>query len=380
MRSALLLLLLVYSTFTTLYAQTRNEQLLDTIKADAQLRSGNFRDILTNFFQFALNDLSGEEKKIHFSTNLFALRLKTNPELNVDTYYKENTFYRNSNVDFDLKLDQDYKFNGMAVGYKYAIINQRDYTIAKSFPIILKANLNRHQQAFDEIQNEISIAYANDPVNLIKINREFDAFTTKNSPLTYEDLSVELQNLIKKAITDQELIQPDWKFGESAMKIYNDLKDSYKKKLLWTIGAQTATYADGFFFSDFDFTTQLSAGLIPTGTKSNLEFDIKGRYLIMDDTLKAGRHLDRKTLSVEAGLNWVFRDHTNDKPFFEYKLATAYKNTTEGLYPDELRNYFTVNNTFRLKVTESVWLPLELVYNPDKEKLAGMISIRLNFD
>jgi len=141
------LILLLAMTWLNSHGQVdTNSVKKELIRSDVNIRSGNTRDVLTNFFQLALNDLTGPDKRFRLSTNLFALRLKTNPKLNIDSFYKRNTFWRNSNLDFDVKLDSNYKFNGAAFGYRYAIVNKRDFTLAKDFERLIWTALEDHRK------------------------------------------------------------------------------------------------------------------------------------------------------------------------------------------------------------------------------------------
>src|ERR1700758_3976836 len=58
----------------------------DVLTADS-LASGNTKDVLTSFFQLAFNKLTGPNKELDFTSNPFALMLKSDTTLAVDTNY-----------------------------------------------------------------------------------------------------------------------------------------------------------------------------------------------------------------------------------------------------------------------------------------------------
>ena len=45
------------------------------------LKSGNYKDILSSFFQFASQNLTGSQKSIAFNGTLFALKAEADPDL-----------------------------------------------------------------------------------------------------------------------------------------------------------------------------------------------------------------------------------------------------------------------------------------------------------
>jgi len=349
----------------------------DMLRTAANISSGNYRDIMTNFFQLALNDLTGPDKRFRFSSNLFAIKLKSNPDLNIDYNFIQNTFWRNSNVDFDLKLDSNYKFNGVSAGYKYAIVNRRDYAIAKDFRDIYEKAI----KGMVEIQISVSQAYAlvagTDSAKLDKFNTDFNKFLTDNT-VKFSSLSTELQNIINSTISKNS--DSDWSFAQKVQDIYGKVVDTYKQKLLWTVAGSTSTYSDGFVFSNLDFTSQATAALIPTGKHSHIEFDIKAKYSFLDDTLKAGRDLKRQKLSSEGGFNWVFKNKDNSKPVVEFKVTTTYNLIPTGLYLNEKKSDFTFNGTLRLRITDNIWIPLEIKYDRKAKNLFGFLSFKSNFD
>ena len=296
---------------------------IEIIRSDVKIRSGNTRDVLTNFFQLAVNELTGPDKRFRLSSNLFALRLKTNPELNIDSFYKRNTFWRNSNIDFDVKLDSNYKFNGAAFGYRYAIVNKRDFTVAKDFEYHIKNALKDYTTIIDTINGQLAKTFSRDPNLLTRFILELNAYTDQGSNVRFGDLSDTLKRIIKTAVPNRTFDE-DWRFARSAQDIYESVKDSYKNKFLWVASLNASTYSDGFLFSNIDFLTEATSGISNTNARNNLEFDIKAKLSFLDDTIKSGRNLDRQILSAEGGLNWVFRDRNTKKSLLEFEGSFEY--------------------------------------------------------
>src|SRR5688572_12827000 len=96
------------------------------------LKTGNWQDVLSSFFQLAISDLTGESKSLSFKARLYALKLKADSTLLIDTNLVKQKFARNFQFDFALKLDTQYHFKGFQAGFTWALINKRD-SIAISF-------------------------------------------------------------------------------------------------------------------------------------------------------------------------------------------------------------------------------------------------------
>lgn len=375
-KTAVLLTFLV--SFHHAFCQSSQTDTLEVIKSDADIRSGNFRDVLTDFFQLALTDLSGKEKSFRFSSNLFALRLKVNPDLNIDSLYKSQSFWRNSNLDFDLKMDEKYRFNGASLGYRYALINKRDFSVAKDFSLLLAHKLNRSKIFFNAVQQALSERYGHDITKLQEMNNEINGFL--NDPnIKFRSLSPEAQDLITALPLNADSISEDFSFAQNVRDIYEEVVDSYKNKLLWTIGSDASTFSNGEV-SEINLSTRATSGFMKIGRRSNLEFDIKAQYSLLDDSLSAGRDLNRHIISAEGGLNCVFRDRNNDKSIFEIKISSAYNKRSKVIYSNEKDEFFSLNGTLRFRLNNEISLPIDVKYDPDRGKLFGYLGVKFNFD
>ena len=105
------------------YTSAQKDTAVVAVLTADSLASGNYKDVLTSFFKLSFQDITGPQKEVKFTANLFALMLKSNPDLVVDTNYKRYTAARNFNIDLDAKLDSSSKYNGFSLGLKYAIYN-----------------------------------------------------------------------------------------------------------------------------------------------------------------------------------------------------------------------------------------------------------------
>lgn len=351
----------------------------NVIRNASNLASGNFRDVLTSFFQLAYSDLK-DKKELKFSSNIFAIKLKTDSGLNITKNFVQQKWARNSNISFSLKLDTAYKFNGFKGGYTYAIVNARDYAIAESFNTMVLYQTRDYLSAFRAIVTEISGIYPeNEGGGADRLMDEMNAFF-KTGTKTFGQLSDEAKTLVRKFFyTDKIKLTPNWSPRTDMNAIYQALIKEWQKKLLWTVDINGATYTDNFTCSNLDLTTEATAGIIPVNNKNNIEFHAKANYALLDDTLKLGRDLHRQKLTSSFGLNWVARNKV-DKPVFEIKAAGELDHVFSGRYLGEKETRFVFNADIRIRITNEIWVPVSIKYDPETGNVFGFLNVRSNFD
>lgn len=118
------------------------DSLAPLLTADS-LASGNYKDILTSFYQLAANNLTGPHKEFRFSTNPYAILLKNNPNLAADPTYQQYRAWRKLNINLDARMDSAYHFDGFMFGLTYAVVDKRDITINQLFSSTYLADRSR---------------------------------------------------------------------------------------------------------------------------------------------------------------------------------------------------------------------------------------------
>ncbi len=348
------------------------------LRSASDLTSGNYKDVITNFFQLALNDLTSSDRRFRFSSNLFALKLKANPDADIDSNYVKNKFFINSNVDIDLKTDDNFKFKGFGFGYRYAIINRRDITLANDFKDRFKDSLQKARVILQKMNDEILATYSAKPDSLdIMIDALNDMWDNSKS---FSKLSTPLKNILKKIMPEGVPLDDQFVLKQTAVDAYLRLVNSYKKNFLWTISSNGSTYADGFLFANVDFESQATAFMANLTPHGSLEFDIKAKLAFVDDSLSVKRDLNRTVFSIQGGFNYVLRSEGSLKPWFELKLAAAYTNLFAGQYVNEEKDLFTLNGTARVRITDQFWIPFEIKYDPKNTRTFAFLGLRVNFD
>ena len=125
---------IITTKYCTAQTDTKKAAAPTLITADS-LASGNYKNVLSSFFQLAVNNLTGTNKELHFVANPFAIMLRGDSTLAVNTNYlnKINRFWRRLNFDLDAKLDSAYHFNGFSIGIKFDLLNKRDISMSRAF-------------------------------------------------------------------------------------------------------------------------------------------------------------------------------------------------------------------------------------------------------
>jgi hypothetical protein len=348
------------------------------LRAASDLTSGNYKDVITNFFQLALNDLTSSDRRFRFSSNLFALKLKANPDADIDSNYIKNKFFINSNVDIDLKTDDNFKFKGFGFGYRYAIVNRRDITLAQDFKERFKDSLQKARLILQKMNDQITLIYSTKPDSLdIMIDALNDMWDNAKS---FDKLNTPLKKILRQAIPEGVPLNDQFVLKQTAVDAYLRLVNSYKRNFLWTISTNGSTYADGFVFANLDVESQATAFMANLTPHGSLEFDIKAKLAFVDDSLSLKRDLNRTVFSIQGGFNYVLRSEGSLKPWFELKLAATYNNLFAGQYLNEEKDLFTLNGTARVRITDQFWIPFEIKYDPKNTKTFAFLGLRVNFD
>lgn len=400
------------------------------------LASGNYKDILSSFYQLGITNLTGPNKELHFTSNPFAIMLRHNPSLAEDANYMKpvNQFWRRLNFDLNAKLDSAYRFNGFSLGINYSILNKRDVSISKAFSTLaqndpndleyaklLKDLRNRILKDYNpEIKNKqesiktltllkdsliashvdnLLISKLDDSLeNIIKLKEDLinsrdllliqENNAANDTTFTFDKLHPRLQAMIKQIAQDSSYVyvlgalkaNQKLNIATSRNKGYHDLIKSFQNKPLWTLTISDTSYNTGQLFKSIQISTEFLKGIMNPNGIANLELNIKAYTSFMDDTLHLKKDLNRVLFNFEPGVNLVLKGKRDTQPYMEFKLSRQYSNLWKGsLYKDEPRINSTLNATLRFRVLNEIWIPLEIKYDTKNQNLFGFLNVTCNF-
>jgi hypothetical protein len=376
-------------------AQAQNKKVLTMYTADS-LASGSSKDVVASFFQMAFNNLNGPNKEFNFSSNPYAVMLKSNPKLSLAEQYERYKTLRRLNFSFGLKVDSNFKFNGFSSGIKFKIVDDRDHTTSKEYINLTKNDdVNKDIDALAvELQNYSDNKWGAAPApgspdfkakeKFIKDYNEF----MNNTEVSYNSMSKEFKDAVEETMKLKNLVNlenaikkvGDFNFSKYDKKLADSLKNVIKMGWLWTVGLSDTTYNNEFVFSNVALTTEINKGIYkPRAGANNLELNFKAGLNFLTDTIQSDKNLKRLILNSELGLNWVIRDAQNEKSYFETKLAAAYRHNFNNLYNTEERSTFTMNGTARVRIYNDIWIPFDIKWDPNNGSVFGKVSVKSNF-
>lgn len=377
--SALLLLFFALAINGT----AQNKQTQAVLTADS-LASGNYKDVLSSFFQIAFDKLTGKDKELKFSSNPYAVMMKANNDLELYNNYKKNRVLRNLNFNFDIKLDTSYHFNGFSSGISYAIINKRDFTVYDEFIdlALLKS------EDYHILNKSVSAALSGitDQTKRNSIRTQVNKLLTDET-FKFSQLDADAKALVQKIITQDGLTSIDALVKKDAnvsfRKTINDgyeaVKKSFQSKPLLTFSLSDTTYKDQFMFSNIVMKLEFLKGIGNSRPGANWEFNIPAAVNFLNDTSRAGRDTKRSVFHIEPGINLVIRNSDAEHSFFEMKFSSEYNHIFSGIYAREKKDKFTFNGTLRIRVINDIWVPLQFKYDPKNGNVFGFLSVKLNF-
>jgi hypothetical protein len=375
-------MVLLFCITTRLVAQTGTTP--NPILTADSLATGNYKDVLNSFFQFAFDRLTSPDKTLKFTGTPFAVMAKLDTVLLVDTVYKKYRTLRNLNYTFGLRLDTSYRFNGFSAGLKYAIINKRDETVQNAFVKTVLSNAAVKQLFALNNQMVAKIPTMPNPGPLMQEYSSFTqglkSFRSLSKPLQDTMLAFAASSDSTRALFETLMQNPNFNMKRTADSLYQDMKINFNKNALWTVGVTDTTLKNQFVFTNVVFQTEFLKSVNKySKTKNDLELNIKSQLQLVDDTLKTGRDLQRAVFNFEPGINWVLNTKSTRKSYLELKFSGGYYHIFNGIYANEDKNQLWLNGTVRIRIFNDIWVPFEVKYDPRNGNLFGFINVRANF-
>lgn len=335
-----------------------------------QLKSGNSKDVLFSFFQFSAKDLTSNNKSLAFNSTLFAIKLKSNPELLNDNLLVKETFSRNLQFNFRLNIDSSYQFKGFTGGITYAIINQRDHQLADFTARHIREKIKIdavNAEYFRELKEAAGKLQLTKDIPLEKKNEQLAAFNYSIDYLERTGLTDSIPDFILNTFKDKgKRLEAQ---HQELIKMRREAYQLIDKGWLWTISASGTT----------DRLNQFKSGALNTvilkGNKP--ELDIRSTLSYTDTLVTAA--ISRVKFSSAAGLNFALLK-SNTGNLIEFKPYLSYDVILKNPIANEKRNLFFANADLRIRIMDDLWLPLTLRYDLRESNLLGFLNVSLNLN
>jgi hypothetical protein len=120
-----------------------------------------------------------------------------------------------------------------------------------------------------------------------------------------------------------------------------------------------------------------------TKTGKSLELDLRGKFIVKDSLVGADHY--RSRLDASVGLDYALISSTDAKTkasisILEVKPYFEYNHLFSALVTGEKRDVVYAAAEFRLRITNSLWLPLTLKYDLSHKSFLGFLNVSFNMN
>lgn len=369
--SLFLFLLLVNS----LQRASAQDTLADRIITANDLKSGNWQDVFSSFFQLAATDLTGQTKSLKFQSTLLAIRSKTNPTLLVDTNYIKEGFSRNFQFNFALGLDSNFNLKGFSGGFTWAAVNKRDSTLVSFVGTDVDLAFKKYTDDLIPKLNDFNKTIR-DTNNVVK--PEFKALADSISAALlqgkdYKTLPVSFLQYLKDTHYDSTAYS-------KVQKAYQHALADARLRPLLTLSLNSA-FLKNARFDSATFNAIYLQGITRSGKP--LELDARAGITARDSTIGTDKY--RVALTSSAGLDYALissfnKDANSYTPILEIKPYVEYDRIFTSTLTGEKKTSFYASLDLRLKVTNNLWLPFTLKYDFNSKSFLGFLNVSFNMD
>ena len=350
------------------------DTILTNIITANDLKTGDWQDVFSNFFQLAASDLTGPKKSFTFQSTLFAVKSKVDSTILVDTQYIHHKVDRNLQFSFSLGLDTNYQFSGFSGGITWAIVNKRDSTLIslagtkadslfKVFTDTIVYVLLAYEKTFKSGVKDT--AYIAAKRGLDKALASPGSFDSTQLPAAFKQFLVKNKIPIVSFTSPYDMVQKQYQQALAATRV----------KPLLTLALNSAfTKAAGFDSAQLGLV--YLQGMTKTG--KSLELDLRANFIVKDSLVGADHY--RSRLDAQGGLDYALITSKANTSILEVKPYFEYNHLFSALLTGEKRDVVYAAAEFRLRVTSSLWLPLTLKYDISHKSFLGFLNISFNMN
>jgi hypothetical protein len=377
MKKILLFLLIVVSC---LFFGQNNAKKKDSLDKDSdkkailenldQKNSANWKDVLTNYFQIALKDLGGKDKKVEFKTTLFNLKSQANKNLWIDYNYEKENFSRNFQIETGLSLKDDYNLKGFTYGLGWAY-NKRDKSINTFVD-------KQSGKIYNEYRRTLTKAINSYRMDLLEKNTEE---ATNDSLKVIYDIESRFKSPDKIMIIPLKEFPAEFRkkyLPEDYNNYFENFDTQYQadlneigRKPYFFIGFNSSFSETSKFLEEYKIETIFLKGIKTKNIK--MEIDFRNSLNSSKDSL----NINERFFTSQLGLNVSFLN--KERSILEIKPAFEFKKDFTNEVKDQSEVFYATSD-IRIRVYKDVWIPLILKYDIKNGNLFGFLNISINFD
>lgn len=396
--------LLAASTLKAQNNDTLKEAKLTVVKLAApgvqDRKTGASREILADFYQLALDDISGTNKGLTFSASLNAIHAGLHPG---QSDFASSYFANNFQPVVKLGYKNDFKNLNASVGFKMAY-NETDVkhsSVLNNNQALLEAvvNLQRKyqtvQKAFtkdldDQYQAFLKTDSAKDKDLLAKKKKTIrDAGSALQQELTNFGKTGDLSALDPRLLALFKTQGIDVQELSLEYKTFATNLDAAVKKIAlgWNISLSPLLIYDITHtgFQGFDLNLAGTKGWTWFNDNHPTSLIFKGAYTAGADTIVSQVSWGRKAITDQIGLNQVLASSiiqsvskTDPTPWLELSITGGYNYVFSGLKPKENQKQPALNAKLGVLIGKSTWFTLPFTYNFGQKAATTLISVQVN--
>lgn len=398
MRKIFIIILVGFSSIS-MFAQTRDEKkenTTNTLKQIENAKSGNLLDAFGSFYQFAFKNMDVNNKSLDLNSTLFSLVKNYDADILNTKSRKSIEFLRNFQINAKVNLDKKLSFDGYSAGFTYAILNKRDKGFIDIEHTSFAADINEYNREIGQAVTDVTVKELTDFHTTNGRNMDLSekqklsyditkvATALRNNKTVDEDLKKIYTDY--KAILDTRIAASDYfkpkrdKNGQpiaksdDLTKFIGDAKKDFLKELekkpFLSIASSGITDREGQL-------NKASAELIFLIGGHNGELDIRAKFNYAD-TLDIPDS-QRSIFNGKIGYNLKVIKGKEDKSYFEIKAYGEYNKILKNVLADEEEEQITANADFRIRLSDDLWIPLTIKYDPENSNFLGFLNVTYNF-
>jgi hypothetical protein len=395
----IIILVLASLLFSNARTQTISENtILEIAKSINTQKTANSKELLTTFFRAGLDNLLGEDKKFTLNSSFYGIDSIFRGGMAQKTSYETERKLRRNSLNLSLTGDSANNITNISSGFTFTLINKKDIVYTKMDKEDLDLLKRKHALIANLRKGWLNLLAIRHPQidGDISLSKAIQlSWTEADKKEDYSGLHI----YIKEILSDPELINEVLKLNDDkdsfqkneieeavnsvkkgknpAKALFKDIAEKYSRKPLWTF-APSAAYDRTNSQGEYSFASDFTVGLGKNLDRKPWELEIKSLFKIMHDTSQQKTNYDNKPFSISVGLNKVVMETDDNEPRMEFKLFTQYDYQFGKLTGITDASLFTLNSTLRLKVFNSLWLPITIKYDPENNNFLGFFSITAN--
>lgn len=412
-------------------AQNATHQVIQNVHAKKTNASNN---IISDFYQLSLNDVTGTSKALSFGATLNAIHSGLKPN---DLDYRPSYFANNFQPVIDLGYKNNFQNINTSVGFKYAFINQTD--VKNSHLLDSNAVLQADYEKLAALDKPIR-RYLTDQANApsAPLRLQIKTLSAERQKLTKTDsvrikqldvrmaairkeikLNDQLATIQLKTLQDQltkfENGGDTAKMGKELNEVFEQVAGSNDKaaqaavddlkkattQFNTDVEAASQKIANGWNVSfsplliyEITYGGVQGVDLGANGSKGfnlfknkaySTQLLLKASYDIGADTVVAKINTSRRILTDQFGFNQVLAasmiksvSKTDPTPWMELGLTASYNYVFDGLKPKEKNKQPALNLKYGILIGKASWLTVPFTYNFAQKAGMALISLQVN--